>query len=321
MALSDLTVFSEQVYSAKTEVLQQQVELFNAASDNVLMLSAQPHQGDFSDEASWKLLSNLVRRRNVYGSGAVTPIHLQHIVDTMVKIAAGTPPVEINPSQFTWIQRSPEEAGAVIGQQLAVAQLADMVNIGAAACYAALSQVAAVVYDGTGATPDTMNPRMMNQGAFKFGDQQQRIAAWLIHSTPLRDFYDNALQNTSQLFVYGTVNVIRDPFGRKFVVSDIPALVTAGTPNVYHTLGLVPGAVQVDTNGDFDDNVDTRNGDENILRTYQAEWTYNLGVKGFAWDKTAGGKSPTNAALATATNWDRYATDIKSLAGVVIDSN
>jgi hypothetical protein len=321
MALSDLAVFSEWVYSAKTEVLQQQVELFNEASDNTMLLSAVPHTGDYSDEASWKLLAGLVRRRNPYGSGTVAALTLQHLVDTMVKIAAGTPPVRIDPGQFAWIQRSPQEAGAVIGQQLAVASLADMVNTAAAAVAAALSGQAAIIYDGTADTPDTMNARMLNRGASKFGDRSNRIAAWLMHSTPLADFYDNALQNASQLFTYGTVNVVRDPFGRRFIVSDIPALVTAGTPNIYSTLGLVPGAVRVDTNGDFTDNVDTTNGDENILRTYQAEWSYSLGILGFTWDKTNGGKAPTNSALATATNWDKTATDIKNLAGVLVKSN
>jgi hypothetical protein len=251
----------------------------------------------------------------------VAALTLQHLVDTMVKIAAGTPPVRIDPGQFAWIQRSPQEAGAVIGQQLAVASLADMVNTAAAAVAAALSGQAAIIYDGTADTPDTMNARMLNRGASKFGDRSNRIAAWLMHSTPLADFYDNALQNASQLFTYGTVNVVRDPFGRRFIVSDIPALVTAGTPNIYSTLGLVPGAVRVDTNGDFTDNVDTTNGDENILRTYQAEWSYSLGILGFTWDKTNGGKAPTNSALATATNWDKTATDIKNLAGVLVKSN
>ena len=27
-------------------------------------------------------------------------------------------------------------------------------------------------------------------------------------------------------------------------------------------------------------------GGANITRTYQAEWSYNLGLKGYAWDKT-----------------------------------
>ena len=80
------------------------------------------------------------------------------------------------------------------------------------------------------------------------------------------------------------------------------------------------GAVVVDRNADYTSNIDERNGNENIVRTFQAEWSYNLGIKGFTWDKTNGGKAPTNAALGTSTNWDRTATDLKDMAGVLIKS-
>lgn len=320
MALSDLSVFSEYAYSAATEVLMQQIELFNAASRNTIVLTTKANQGDYSDEAFWKKINGLVRRRNAYGSGAVTSVTLEHLLDTSVKVAAGTPPVQMPPSQFRWIQRSPEEAGAVVGQQLAVDMLADMLNTGIIAGRTALSQVSNVVYDGTGDTITTMNPKQLNNGSRLFGDQSQAVVAWIMHSTPIHDFYGNAIDNQNRLFEYGTVNVVSDPMGRVFVVSDSPGLVTSGSPDTYHTMGLVGGAIVVEQNDDFDDNMDTTNGDENIQRSYQAEWSYNTGIKGFAWDKTNGGKSPTDAALATATNWDRYATDDKSLAGVIVDT-
>jgi hypothetical protein len=85
-----------------------------------------------------------------YGSGAVAEKVLEQLVDTMVKVAAGTPPIRIDPSMFKWIQRNPEEGGAVIGQQLAIDTLADMLNTALMACAAALSGVAAVNYDGSG---------------------------------------------------------------------------------------------------------------------------------------------------------------------------
>jgi len=315
MALSDLSVFSEYAYSAATEVLMQQIELFNTASRNTIVLSTKANQGDYNDEAFWKKISGLVRRRNAYGSGAVASVTLEHLLDTSVKVAAGTPPVQMPPSQMRWIQRSPEEAGSVVGQQLAVDMLADMLNTGIMASYAALSTVAAVNFDGTAGTMDSS---ALNSGSRLFGDQSQNLLAWIMHSTPVHDFYDNALTNTNRLFEYGTVNVVSDPFGRVFIVSDSPALLTAGVPDNYHTLGLVSGALIVEQNNDFDDNMETSNGDENIQRSYQAEWSYNTGVKGFAWDKTNGGKSPNDAALAVGTNWDKYASDDKDLAGVVV---
>ena len=316
MALSDLAVFSEFVYTAQTEVLRQQIDLFNAASRGALVLRSAAHVGDYSDKTLWAMTAGLVRRRNPYGSGAVAHKKLAMLVDTMVKVASGTPPVDIPPGQMEWIQREPEEQGAILGQQLAQQTLADMLNTAIMALVAALSGVAANNFDGTAATA---NQTIFNKGQALFGDQAQEIVAWIMHSKPLFDIYDAALANAAGLFTFGNVNIREDAFGRAFIISDSPALFNATpTPDQYNTLGLVTGAARVDQNGDFTDNIDTTNGDENILRTYQAEWSYELGIKGFAWDKQNGNHAPNDAAIAVATNWDRFATSNKDLAGVLI---
>lgn len=317
MALSDLTVYSETAYSAMTEVLDQQIELFNAATGGAIQLTSGALQGDFGETAFWKKISGLVRRRNAYGTGAVTPKKLENLVDVMVKIATGTPPVEINPGQFTWIQQNPELAGAIIGQQLAGDAMADMLNIAIGCGYAALSQVTALKTDITGATApaDVADFSTLTTGAGKFGDRSGDIIAWVMHSTPMTNLYLNNLANAENLFKYETINVIRDPFGRLMIQTDSANLVAS---TVYRILGLVNGAILVQQNGDWMANTETTNGNENILRSWQAEWSYNLAIKGFAWDKTNGGKSPTDAALLTSTNWDKYATSNKDTAGVVI---
>lgn len=317
MPLSSLAVFSEYVYSSQTEVLRQQVDLFNAATRGAIQLAAVPHTGDYSDLAMWARVTGLVRRRNAYGSGAVTAKDLAMLVETMVKVAAGTPPVNVPPGMFEWIQRNPEEGGAVIGQQLAVETMADMLNTSIMAAVAALSGVAAVVYTKTPAGTATVAD--FNTAQALFGDAYSSLVAWVMHSKPMFDIWGAALANAEGLFTFGSVAVKSDPFGRIFVLSDSPALVnTTPTPDTYNTLGLTAGAITVHQNGDFTDNIETSNGQENIARTYQAEWSYNLGVKGFAWDKTAGGKSPNDAAIATATNWDRFASSHKDLAGVLM---
>ena len=325
MALSDLAVYSEYAYSAFSEILRQQVDLFNAATGGAIMLQSAAHQGDFSDVAFFaKVTGGLVRRRNAYGSGTVAEKVLKHLVDTSVKVAAGTPPVRLDPGQFRWIQQNPEVAGAAMGQQLAVDTMADMLNVGLGSVYSALSQVPDVVYDATAnidAADKLPTWNNLNNGQAKFGDQSSQIAAWIMHSTPMHKLYGSNLTNGERLFTYGTVNVVRDPFGKLLVMTDSPNLFAAGAPNVYHILGLVPGGVLIGQNNDFDANEETKNGDENIIRTYQAEWSYNIGVKGFAWDKANGGKSPTDAALFTSTNWDKYATSHKDLAGVVVKTN
>lgn len=321
MALSDLAVFSEYAYSAATEVLAQQIDLFNAASDGVINLEVQGRQGDYSDEIYFKKISGIVRRRNPYGSGSVSEKVLAQLDEVRVKVAAGTPPIRLDPSQWRWIQMEPAQAGAAVGQQIAKETLADMLNTAVGTATAAIENVGATASSDISAVGSGLVTfTSFVDAAQLFGDYSSAIRGWVMHSKPMADLWKDALTNGEFLFNYSTVAVVRDPFGRIFIISDIPALVTAGSPNKYSSLGLVPGAIDIERSDDFDDNYSTLNGNENITRTYQAEWSYSLGLKGYQWDKINGGHAPNDAALFTGTNWDKIATSIKDTAGVAIIS-
>lgn len=49
----------------------------------------------------------------------------------------------------------------------------------------------------------------------------------------------------------------------------------------------------------------------------QVDYTFGLGLKGYTWDAASGGKSPSDAALGTGSNWDKVATSDKHTAGVI----
>lgn len=316
MALSDLAVYSEYAYQGLLETISQQIELFNAASGGAIVLRTAAHVGDYSDTVNWARIQGLVRRRNAYGSGSVAEKNFEHIVDTMVKVAAGTPPVRIDPGQFRWIQQNPEEAGALFGQQLAEDTMADMLNTGLM-CYVAALTGEADVYEDVSAEDTTFNTLL--GASAKFGDRSNDLRAWAMHSKSLFDIFGVALANTQGLFNFGTVNVRQDGFGRPFIVTDSPSLIdVVSEPDKHYIAGMTTGAIVIEMNDDYDQNVDTDNGDENIIRTIQAEWSYSMGVKGYSWDKATGGKSPNDAALATANNWDRVSTSHKDTAGVLI---
>jgi hypothetical protein len=317
MALSDLAVFQEYAYTGMQEALDYNVDLFNSATGGCIVLRTRSHLGDFSDEAFWRRLDGLVRRRNAYGTATLSEINLAMAVDTMVKIAAGTPPVAMDPAQFKWIQQNPEEGGALYGRQLAVDMVADMVNTGVMAFIAATIAEAEVFVDVSGVALDYTH---FNTGQAAFGDRAGAIRLWVMHSAPMFNLWGTNIANANRLFVFGNVSVRNDPFGRPIVITDAPSLVEPGTPDTYYTLGLTGQAIVVDQNADFTTNTSTTNGKENIHRTIQSEWSYNLGLKGYAWDKTNGGKSPNDAALAVSTNWDKIVTSHKDLGGVIIQS-
>jgi len=315
----DLVVFNRHVYLVTTETLAQQIQLFNAASAGAITLVATSENvGDFVMRASFKAIAGLVRRRDVYnGSNAVTEARLKHLQNNSVKVSSGTPPIVWEAAQYTWVQQNPEIAAVVIGEQLAIAMLGDMLNVAISGGVAAVSGVAALNH----AAASTLSFNDLVQGAGKFGDRQGSLAAWVLHSKSMTDLFGNAVNNNERLFTYETVNVIQDPFGRRFVMTDSDSLVDTSSGTKYRTLGLVSGAVMVEQNNDFDANLVRENRKENIQSVYQAEWSYNLGLHGYSWDIAAGGKAPTNAAIATAANWDSTATSVKDTAGVLITSD
>lgn len=308
--LSDLAVFTDFTIRTAVMAVEEQAALFNAATLNAIQLTALSISGDFSDEAKWKRLQGLVRRRNAYGNGTVPRIDLGMVTDTMVKIAAGTPEVTMDPGQFKWIQQDPETAGIILGQQLGPDMLLDMFNTAVLAAVTTITSVEGLVVDRStkaNAADQHADYKMYNEAQSKMGDAFNSIVGWLSHSTPLFQLYDKNLSNNERLFNFGTINVQRDPFGRPLIISDAPGLklAAANGVNKFLTLGLKPGAVTVAQNDDYTDNVQTMNGKENIARTFQAEWSYNLGAHGFAWDKHHGGKSPTDAAIGTSGSWAR----------------
>jgi len=313
-----MKVFSDFLYGAATEELAQQVELFNAASANTLVLRTKANVGDYSHDISYGLISSLMRRRNAYGTGAVGPVSIGQLDQIGVKVAGGTAPVLFEPQQFAWIQRSPHEAGVVIGAQVARGILADQVNTALKAAVAACTQAA------THKVAALTAPGLAGAVSGVFGDRAQDVKAWFVHSVGLNAFQQSLMSSTSfaLAFSFGGVNVYTDGFGRRFVVTDCPSLYdTTGSPHVTRALGVTENGIIVEDNGDYDSVIQELTGNENIQRQFQAEYTFNLKLKGYQWDTTNGGKSPTDAAIGTQTNWDQIATSVKDTAGLLVSDS
>lgn len=311
----DLQVFNEQTRTVMTETVAQDVAKFNEASGGAIVLLNKPIEGDFSIESAFAAISGLVRRRNVYGSGAVDAKRLKEMLNVAVKVAAGTAPIEFEPAQYAWTLRNSELAAVKIGEQLAKARMADMLNAAIRCAVAAIGNNAAMKHDASSAKP-TFNA--LNDGAAKMGDRSGSLRAWVMHSTTAHNLYDRALTNAERLFAYDGINVVRDPFGRVFVITDAPDLIDTRSGTKYNTLGLVENAVVVRDSNDFNAVIQPVTGKENLGAVYQAEWSYGVGLKGYAWDMASGGKSPTDEALGTGANWDKTVSSDKDTAGVLV---
>lgn len=331
----DLEKFNSQVYTTATELVDQQVNLFNEASDGALVLApSSANMGDFSIRAGFKLISGLVRRRDANnGTDPIATARLLQLKEASVKVAAGTPPIAFEPAQYRWIQQNPELAALTIGSQLSQAMLQDELNVAISGLVAAISNNTEVVNDISAATVKTPTLSSLVSTAMKFGDRSNAIRVWIMHSKSMGDIYQEGIKNGEQLFQYGDVAVTRDPFGRLYIMTDSPALYVPGTtgkpaegdtpeapatPAKYHILGLASQAALVQPNNDFEAVLVDKTGTENIQRTYQAEWSYNVGLLGYSWKAETGGSSPSSVALGTAANWQQIATSKKDTAGVLM---
>lgn len=316
MALSQMQVFNEYVMPATIETLGQMVEKFNGASNGAIRLTTQGFDGDFMQESFFAAIHSAQRRVDRYASQAsASATDLTQLKQSMVKIAGGFGPIRFEPSQLTWLNKPTAEGIEVASRNFAEALLKDQLN-------SAILALRAAVANQSSATNDVSASAGVSYGALnsahaKFGDSSGNIVANVMTGAVYHKLIGLNISNAQQLFRQGDVTVV-DMLGKAVIVTDAPGLYVAGTPNKSYVLGLVAGAATVADAGDVISNIETSNGQTRIETTMQVDYSFGLGLKGYTWDETNGGKSPTDAEIGTGSNWDKVATDIKHTAGVVL---
>jgi hypothetical protein len=233
-------------------------------------------------------------------------------------VAGGFGPVLFEPSQLTWLQKSPAEAVEVISRNLAEAVMKDQLNTAVAALVAAIENQGGATYDASALSPtQAITYKNINSSHALFGDMSATLVAEVMSGAVFHRLIGQNLDNSQRLFTAQGVTVV-DILGKAVVVTDAPALTETASPNnLEKVLSLGTGAAIVFDGSDMITNIQTVNGKERIETTFQADYTFGLKLKGYTWDTANGGKSPTDAELATGSNWDKTATSIKHTAGVI----
>lgn len=315
MSLSDMKVYNDDIVGTTIELLGQKTDQFNAASGGAIVLSTASWRGDFSRESFFNQIASAKRRVDRYAaiaSQAATALTQGEHVG--VKVAGGFGPVLFEPAQMTWLNEDPASAIRAISEGFSDALLADQLNTAVGAAVAAVSGQTALVNDVSATVGLSLN--VLNNSHAKFGDQSQLLITDIMTGAAYHTLVDKALTNANQLFVAGNVMVV-DVLGKRYVISDIPALYEAGTPNKTKVLSVVANGIIVDNASDIISNIDTSNGNTRIQTTWQADYSFGLKLKGYSWDVANGGKSPLDAELFTATNWDKAVAENKHTLGTL----
>lgn len=313
MALSDMQVFNEYIMPATIETLAQMVDKFNQASAGAIRLTTEGFDGDFLQESFFAAIHSAQRRVDRYASNSsASATDLTQLKHSSVKIAGGFGPIRYEPSQLTWLRQPTARGIEVASRNFAEAMMQDQLNTAIAALVAAIENQASATNDVS--ATDGISYSAMNAAHALFGDHSGNLVCQIMNGATYHNLVGQNLTNTPQLFQAQNVRVV-DILGKMVVVTDAPALTVSTTD--YKVLSLVEGAAVVHDAGDVISNIETTNGNQRIETTMQVDYTFGLGLKGYAWDEANGGKSPTDAEIATGTNWDKVATDIKHTAGVL----
>ncbi|WHI46591.1 major capsid protein [Microbulbifer sp. VAAF005] len=313
--LSHMEVFNKYIMPATIETLAVMVQKFNAASNGAIRLTTEGFEGDFLQESFFAAIHGAQRRVNRYGSNddqAATD--LTQLKRSSVKVAGGFGPILFEPGQMTWLNKPTAEGVEVASRNFAEALMQDQLFTAIAALVAAIENNTSVVND-VSATAG-ISYTALNSAHAKFGDHSGSLIANVMTGEVMHKLIGQNLTNATRLFEAQNVNVV-DILGKAVIVTDAPALFETGSPNKQKVLGLVDSAAVVHDGGDLISNIQTSNGKERIETTMQVDYTFGLGLKGYTWDEANGGKSPTDADLATGANWDKVMTSDKHTAGVI----
>jgi hypothetical protein len=306
-----LTVFQKKLVTAVQQMIPDNLNVFNAASNGALVVGTGEVLKDVIEQMSVGLIANLVTDRNAYapvGSPAEAKV-LARMLTNSVNVSAKVGPVAITKAMMAKIETNVGNVAAEIAAQATQAILLRYLQSGIGAGATAIGTNAAANYtqparvDGVGGrTYPTLADFPL--AASKFGDQAGLIKSWFMDGVTWAEFIAyQAIPSAEQVFAIGDLQVMGDGLGRRFVISDA-AGAAMGSGKM---LGLVPGAVAVTTNG-LDMLAQEKGGGENIERWWQGEFDYNVAVKGYRTtaafrEQVEGVRSVTLADLTTAANW------------------
>lgn len=309
---SDFSIYQDEFFGGAYEVIERNLDAFNAASRNCIQLVTERHRGDFQTKSFFKNVSGgLITRRDTTSVADLTPSGLTMDDAKSPKVNRRIGPVSDTLDAFRKLNEDPSLMSLILGKQIGPEMFADMLDTAVLATANALAGVAALEYDGTAAT--IVSARLIDALTL-FGDRSGRIACWVMHSKVFADLTKEqlalAVTNITDVNIATGAPVTMN---RPIIVIDSDSLIESGSPDTYITLGLVEGGCILKESEEQVIESQTQLGKENIVAIVQGEYAFTVSVKGFDY---TGGANPTDGTLGTSGNWTQVVDSVKACAGV-----
>ncbi|TCM62312.1 hypothetical protein EC844_12540 [Acinetobacter calcoaceticus] len=304
---SDMIIYNQLAQTAYLERLQDNLNVFNQASNGAIRYVNQIVAGNF-DQKSFYRVGGSIEHRDVNSVAKVASKKLGSGESVGVKVPFKYGPYASTEEAFKRRARSPAEFAEITGQDLADALVSGRLQYGLTALKAAITSNPDMIAKGNIATDGR---KALTRGMRKFGDKFGRISLWVMNSETYFDIVDEALTNQiygeSEIVIYGG---LPGTMGKPVLVTDL-----VGDGDAF---GLQTGALTVTESQAPGFRAYDINDEENLAIGMRAEGTFNLDLLGYSWD-TSKGENPTLALLGADANWRKHASSNKMTAGTLLD--
>lgn len=324
----DIKAYDSRIQTGFMEGLALNVGPLVTGSRGAIRIRDQRLTGNYAIEANFVRPSNLIQRRDPTSNAAVDTMKVTQTEKASVSLSRRIGPASFSLTAFQRAGISFDSFLNQFGRTAAEEVIKEQMNTGLAGLAAALYGQAAsrYVHLDTSSAKKAMDTGALADGLALMGDASDRVLVWVLHSKHFHKLVKEQIAAPNTQGAIAIQSGVPATLNRPYIVVDSPSLVRvtgSGSTAVtsYLSVGLTESALEV-INSEPETIIlgAPQTGSENIVYPYQGEYGYNVSVKGFTWDMANGGANPTDAALATGTNWDTIFADVKNRAGVVIEA-
>jgi len=314
--ISDFKIYEEQMFSGMAERAAVVADIFNQRSNGAIILETKELFGNYNKASFFPAIADLVVRQDLTSISAATAVKPTQDEFIGVKCNQRVGPVDftLNALRRSIGKFTPEAYSIYLGEQIADAIMQRMVTVGVKALVAAITGNTAMLTDVS--TTSKLTTEQLIIGTSVFGDASEKIVCWLMHSKPWFDLLkDQAALGLDTVSGLAIANGSVATLGKPVIKTDNASLVNSAK---YYSLGLAAGALRITESEARQITSEWVTGLEQLVYRVQGELAFNVEVLGFKYDTGNGGSNPSDATIATTTNWDQAATDDKNTAGVCI---
>ena len=315
---NDFTIYDEEFWAGAMESIDQNVDVFNAASNNTMRIVTQRSLGNYSKHTiiTQMAAAEVVDRRvntadvadqadNFMPMGELTSPKLNRRIGPIAHTLDAWKKIGSNTSEMSLI------AGRMIGEHVAKNYVESMVSTAVGALDAGPNEISKT---------STLETDFLRQALALMGDHASEVVAWVMHSAAAFQLLGDQTTGTGNGYTSlesvagaGIARASLATFGRPVIITDSASLVDAsGTPDEYITLGLTRDGVVAMESEERSIVSQVITGSNSLFFRIQGEYAFNVSAKGANY---VGAVNPADSTLATGASW----TDVvstKQLCGV-----